>query len=174
VDAPLQGPDALIRPWKRATILASLIAAIELVVLLIAGVALLAKPVAHMVQRQAEVRAFTPVHPAAAKHVAAPKVEQTPKRARSQVHVLVLNGNGRHGAAATAASRLSVHGYPIAGTANAPRGDYATTVVMYRNGYRLEAVRLAHDMHIKVVGPIDGLRPKQLMGAQVAVLLGHG
>ena len=173
MDTPLAAPDALIRPWRRATIVASLIAAVELVVLVVAGFALLAKPLAHAMRKQAEVRAFAPAKHEA-KKVVAPVVHAAPKRTRFQTGVLVLNGNGRSGAASEAASRLRNFGYSISGTGNAPRTDYASTVVMFRTGYRGEALRLARDLHLKVVGPLDGLRPKQLLGAQVAVVLGVG
>ena len=52
------------------------------------------------------------------------------------------------------------------------RTDYATTVVMYRPGFRGEGLRLAHDLHLKVVGPLDGLKPAAMHGAQLVVLLG--
>ena len=45
---------------------------------------------------------------------------------------------------------------------------------MFRSGYRGEAQRVARDLHLKVVGPLDGLKPKQLLGGQVAVVLGVG
>lgn len=174
MDAPLPAPD-LIRPWKRATIVATLIAALELVALCGAGFVLLAKPLSHAIARQAETAALAP--PAKKHHAAAAatvKVEAAPKLTRFQTHVYVLNGNGRSGAASDAAQRLSNVGYSIAGTGNAPRNDYASTVVMYRGGFRPEALRLARDLHLKVVGPLDGLKPKQLMGAQIAVVLGVG
>jgi hypothetical protein len=173
VDAPLAAPDALIRPWRRATIAASLIAAVELVVLLVAGFALVAKPLSHAMQRQAQVHAFAPAKHAA-KKIAAPVVHAAPKLTRFQTDVLVLNGNGRAGAASDAAARLRNFGYTITGTGNAPRTDYASTAVMFRPGFRGEALRLARDLHLKVVGPLDGLKPRQLLGAQVAVVLGVG
>lgn len=173
MDAPLTAPDSLIRPWRRATIVASMIAALELVALLVLAFALLAKPLAHAVQSHAEKTAFAPAK-ADVKKVVAPSVEAAPKLTRFQTHVLVLNGNGRSGAASEAASRLSDVGYSIAGTGNAPRTDYASTVVMYRPGFRAEGLRLARDLHLKVVGPLDGLHPKQLMGAQIAIVLGVG
>ena len=43
---------------------------------------------------------------------------------------------------------------------------------MYRRGYRGDALRLAHDLHVKVVGPLDGMKPAALHGGQLAVLLG--
>jgi hypothetical protein len=55
---------------------------------------------------------------------------------------------------------------------NAPRGGYGRSVVMYRMGRRPEALRLAHELGIRVVSPLDGLRPKDLLGAQVAVVVG--
>jgi hypothetical protein len=173
MDAPFPAPDALIRPWRRATILATLIAAVELVALCAAGFALLAKPLTHALTQQAQARAFTPVRKAAAKPVGT-QVEAAPTLSRFQTHVYVMNGNGRSGAASDAASRLSTHGYSIAGTGNAPRADYASTVVMYKSGFRPEALRLARDLHFRVVGPLDGLKPRQLMGAQIAVVLGVG
>src|SRR5205085_839467 len=62
VDAPLEASDALIRPWRTATLVASLVAAVELVLLLAAAFLLLAKPLSHAMQRHAEATAFTPTH----------------------------------------------------------------------------------------------------------------
>jgi hypothetical protein len=44
---------------------------------------------------------------------------------------------------------------------------------MYRGRFRPEAVRLAHDMRIRVVGPLDGLRRVALGRAQLAVVVGR-
>ena len=70
MDAPLSAPDALIRPWRTATLVASLVAAIELVLLLGAGFLLFAKPLAHAMQKHAAATAFAP----AKKHTSAPRV----------------------------------------------------------------------------------------------------
>ena len=86
--------------------------------------------------------------------------------------VVVLNGNGRQGAAAAAASRASREGDRIGLVANAPSHDYATSLVMYRRGFEGEAQRLARDLGVKVVGPLDGVRPNQLHGAQAVLILG--
>ena len=172
MDAPLPAPDALIRPWRTATLVASLVAAIELVLLLVAAVLLLAKPLSHAMERQAEAAAFkapkkyAPVVKRVKQHVAPPRLT------RDETKVWVLNGNGRSGAAGAEASKLSAVGYRIRGTANAKRSDYATTVVMYRPGYQGDAKRLARDLKLKVVGPLDGLAPSALHGAQLVVLLG--
>lgn len=173
MDAPLPTPDALVRPWRTATLVASLVAAVELVLLVGAGVLLLAKPLAHMMKRHAETAAFAP----AKKHVATPvhRVHvKVPAARLSRAHtgVLVLNGNGRAGAASAEAARLQGLGYVIRGKGNAKRQDYATTVVMYRKGFAGEAQRLARDLHVRIVGPLDGLAPSALHGGQLAVVLG--
>lgn len=143
--------------------------------LLVAAFLLLAKPLAHAMQQRAAASVFAP----ATTHRPKPLVhERTPAAkptlSRSRTGVLVLNGNGRAGAAGQAAATLRGLGYRIRGVTNAKRQDYATTVVMYRTGYRPEAVRLAHDLHAQVVGPLDGLRPAALHGGQIAVVLGAG
>jgi len=172
VDAPLEAPEALIRPWRTATIAASLVAAVELVLLLGAAFLLPAKPLSHAMQRHAAKTAFAP----AAKHARPVLPKQAPiglpKLLRSETKVYVLNGNGRNGAASAAASRLEDRGYRIPGTGNAKRQDYATTVVMYKRGFHAEGARLARDMHVKIVGPLDGLDPATLNGAQLAIVLG--
>jgi hypothetical protein len=172
VDAPLSAPDALIRPWRTATLVASLVAAIELVLLLAAAVLLLAKPFAHAMQRHAQSAAFAPVK----KHTVAPVKKRAPvaapKLLRSETGVFVFNGNGRAHAASDAATRLSDKNYAVSGTGNATRQDYATTVIMYRKGFQAEGVRLAHDLHVKVVGPLDGVASSALHGAQLALVLG--
>jgi hypothetical protein len=43
---------------------------------------------------------------------------------------------------------------------------------MFRPGYRPEAVRLAADLKLKIVGPLDGLRGSDLLGAHVALIVG--
>src|ERR1700760_3795180 len=121
--------------WRRATIVATTVAALELVALLGVGALVLAKPLAHAIRHHAAAVATQP----AAKHAAAPlphpaPAPAKPKLARHQTRVLVLNGNGRAGVAHTEATKLSTLGYRIAGAANAKRQDYATTVVMYAPG----------------------------------------
>jgi hypothetical protein len=174
VDAPLPTTDALIRPWRTATVVASLVAAVELILLVGAAFLLLAKPLAHAVRNHAEAAALAPAKktpkPAVVHHKVA-KVGK-PKLSRAHTGVLVLNGNGLTGAASTAAARLSGLGYRISAKGNAKRQDYATTVVMYRRGYEPEGLRLAHDLHVHVVGPLDGLATSALHGGQLAVVLG--
>jgi hypothetical protein len=175
VDAPLPTTDALIRPWRTATVVASLVAAVELVLLVGAAFLLLAKPLAHAVRHHAEAAALAPakktaVKPAVLHHKVA-KVGK-PKLSRARTSVLVLNGNGRAGAASSEAATLAGLGYRISAKGNAKRQDYATTVVMYRRGYEAEGRRLARDLHVNVVGPLDGLATSALHGGQLAVVLG--
>jgi hypothetical protein len=91
---------------------------------------------------------------------------------RSDTSVLVLNGNGIAGAAAAAASRVRARGYSVTGTGNAAQ-SYGQSVVMYRPGRRPEAKRLGADLGIRLVGPLDGIKLRGLLGAQVVVVLGN-
>jgi hypothetical protein len=174
VDAPLPSPDALVRPWRTATLVASLVAAIELVLLIGAAVMLLAKPLAHAVQRHAEAAALAPTVPTKTKPLVVHKIKKVPpaKHTRSHTGVFVLNGNGRTGAASSEAATLSGLGYHVPGKGNAKRQDYATTVVMFRRGWEAEGRRLASDLHVKIVGPLDGMSSSSLHGAQLVVVLG--
>ena len=95
-----------------------------------------------------------------------------PLRARSQVRVLVLNGNGHQGAAHTEAAHLQGLGYPIGGAANATRHDYARSMVMFVPGWQKEAQRLARETGIRLVAPVDGITSATLKGSRVVVLLG--
>lgn len=156
-------------PWRRATIVVSGVAAIELAILVAIGLPMLGSAVADNVRTAAEERVLAP----APKPAPAKTEESTaPPLARADTSVVVLNGNGRTGAAGAAADRVHELGYLVAGTGNAGRSDYARTIVMYRPGRKAEAQRLAKDVGAKVVGPLDGLRLRDLMGAQVAVILG--
>jgi hypothetical protein len=177
VDAPLPAPpDSLVRSWKTATIVASLVAAVELVLLLGAALLLLAKPLSHAMQRHAAAAAAAPP---AAKHVKAATVKKV-KRVhvpaarllRSKTGVIVLNGNGRNGAAGSAAAQLESLHYRVRSTGNAKRQNYASSVVMYRRGYEGEGARLARDLHVKIVGPLDGLSTSALHGGQLALVVG--
>lgn len=173
MDHPIPSPDVLIRPWRTATLVASLVAALELVALVGIGLVVLAKPLAKSVAAAAENKALAPITPA--RHTTpkqAPLAE--PKLPRARISVLVLNGGGVSGAAAAESARISGVGYRIAAVGNAPKSDYTRTLVMYRKGFAPEAARLAQDLHVKIVGPLDGLRPAQLAGAHVAVIVGAG
>jgi LytR cell envelope-related transcriptional attenuator len=151
-------------PWKTATIVAGAVAAIELVLLIVLGVALLGNSVGDRVRESA----------AATMASATPKAttDGKPRLTRPETSVLVLNGNGRTGAAAEASDRVRAYGYGVGGVGNAPHTGYPQNVVMYRPGYRPEALRFARDLGLGGVAPLDGLRLKELMGAHVVLILG--
>jgi hypothetical protein len=173
VDAPLLSSHELVRPWKRATIAAGTIAAAELVLLIGAAALLFAKPVAHAIQHHAiatATKAPTKQLQTAIRQMNAPAGKAAV--ARGHLKIMVFNGNGLSGAAGSAAGNLQGLGYKISGTANAKRQDYATSVVMYKPGFRSEGMRLARDLHVKVVGPLDGISSQALHGGELAVIVG--
>jgi LytR cell envelope-related transcriptional attenuator len=146
--------------WPAATLVASVVAALVLVLLLIIAVAMLSSVGSADAKRSAQTRR-APSHP-------------EPKRAtltRAQTSVLVLNGNGITGAAAAEASRVRARGYKVSGTGNAAQ-THGRSVILYRPGHRPEALRLARDEGISLVGPLDGITPRQLHGAHVVIVLG--
>jgi hypothetical protein len=167
VDHPLTAFDT-VRPWRTATLVAVAVAAIELVLLVIVGGTLFAR---HATVPAAPVRAHATRAAAPVVH-ATPRKHMTPHLARHQVGVLVLNGNGRHGAASSAAAKVRSHGYPIRSVGNAQRMDYTRSIVMYRPGFEAEGRRLGRDLGIAIVGPLDGLRTGQLHGAKAVLVVG--
>ena len=160
-------PLDLAHPWRTRAIIAGAVAAVELLVLLVAGIVLVAQPLSRQMHRQAIATALAPAAPA--KRAAQP---EQPNLTRAETDVLVLNGNGRAGAAGAEAARVRGLGYMVSGVGNATRTGYGRSVVMYRHGFRPEAVRLAHDAKIPIVTPLDGMRPSQLMGAHLALVIG--
>ncbi|MBA3364720.1 MAG: LytR C-terminal domain-containing protein [Actinobacteria bacterium] len=168
VEHSLSRVETPVAPWRTATLVASAIAALELVVLVIAAVALLEQPV----QKAAKARVFAPVKVTKSPPIG-PTRGDVARLSREQTSVIVLNGNGRTGAAATAADRVRARGYKIGTVGNAKRSDYSRTLVMYRRGHRGEAARLARDLRIKVIGPLDGISRRDLFGAHVALVVGN-
>ena len=167
--------DALVRPWRTATIVASLIAAVELVLIAVLAIALFGQPLLGWAQGATD-RAAAPAkkraQARAEQRVQPPAAPAEPKLARRETSVLVLNGNGIAGAAASTGALVREKGYVVAAVGNAARSDYRRSVVMYRPGYAPEAARFARDLGVKIVSPLDGLRLKNLVGAHVAVVLG--
>ena len=139
MDHPLTAFDT-VRPWRTATLVAVAVAALELVLLIIVGGTLFAR---HATSAHATpVRAHAAARPAPARlHVMKAKPAAL-HLTRGQVSVLILNGNGRHGAASAAAARVHGHGYPIRAVGNAQRMDYTRSIVMFRPGFEAEGRRL--------------------------------
>ena len=172
MDVSFHHDERLIRPWRTAALVAAAVAAVELLVLVVVGGALIAKPstgtAARPVAKTAAAGTSRKPAPVKIHRTAAPAAHL----ARGKVTVLVLNGNGRQGAAASTASRVSHRGYRIGGVANAPRSDFTRSLVMYRRGFEGEGRRLGRDLGIRIVGPLDGLRASQLHGAHAVVVVG--
>jgi hypothetical protein len=155
-------------PWRTATLVVGVLAALELVALIAIGAVRLAP------SHHATVVKHTPqpVHRTAPAPQVAPAPPAVPLRPRAHVKVLVLNGNGVAGAASTEAQHLELEGYRIGGATNAQRHDYAQSMVMYVPGWVKEARRLAQDAGVRMVAPLDGLRGAQLKGSTIVLLLG--
>lgn len=162
MDYPLQT-----NRWRTRALLFAAIATIELLALVGVGSIAAARLLAGEVETAARERELP------TRHTPKPTAPDRPVLERTETSVVVLNGNGISGAAGEAAGRLRTLTYVVAGAGNAPRTDYAKTIVEYRAGYEREAKRLAADVGVKLVGPLDGLRAKDLMGAHVALVLGR-
>jgi hypothetical protein len=176
VDSTVIPSYELVRPWRRATLVAGSVAAVEFVLLIVIGAFVLAHPLSNLLGARSHPAAAASAAKAAAARTAHPlRVAVAPQlrlQPRDRLRILVLNGNGRNGAAAGAAAALRHLGYRIAGAANAARQDYAASLVMYRPGYRADGLRLARDLGVKIVGPLDGMRLGALDGGQLTVILG--
>ncbi len=169
-------------PWRTAAVVAAGVAAVELFILVIVGVAFGAKLMSDHAQK-AVISATTAAKSAASTPTGGKTEAQTGKATktnaapvahltRNKTSVVVLNGNGTPGAAAVSADRLRRFHYIIAATGNAPRSDFQRSLVMYRKGYEGEAIRLAHDLHLRRVTPLDGMKLSDLQGAHLALIIG--
>lgn len=153
--------------WRTATLVVTVVAALEFVVLAGGALVLLGHPLSRHLRPTAAAAAAAPRPHATARPTAADA-----KLARSETSVMVLNGNGRAGAASAAADRVRALAYLVGTVGNANRSDYTHTLVMYRPGYAGEAARLASDLHVRVVSPLDGMRPAQLSGSHLVLIVG--
>jgi hypothetical protein len=152
--------EALVEPWRKATLIAVGVALVEF--------ALVVALVVTLVGSSDSAPAATP-----AKHAVAKRPHATKVLAREKTRVLILNGNGRAGAAADEAEIVRSMRYRVAGVGNATRSDYGKSTVLYPPGREREAHRLARDLNIPLVGPLDGMKRSKLHGATVALILGQ-
>jgi hypothetical protein len=163
VDHALPIPQDPVRLWRKAAFVMTAIAAAELLVLLGIGAYLVLRPAA-------SARASSSIG------TAARTTRHRPARPtllpRGRTRVLVLNGNGQTGAAATEAEAVKARGYRISGVGNAPRPTTGPSLVMYRPGFSVAAKRLARDTGIGIVSALDGLRPGMLHRAQLVIVIG--
>jgi uncharacterized protein (UPF0333 family) len=166
-------------PWRSTALVASGVAALELLVLVVLAFAIIVKPLltedspasaASAKKAAAKATTASAKTPAAA---AAPAKSTHPPLARTKTRVLVLNGNGQSGAASEKAAWIMTRGYPIAATANAPRSDFARSLVMFTAGHEAEARRFGKDFNVSRVIPLDGLKRRNLQGAAVVLVIGR-
>ena len=169
----LERVELAVRPWRTATLVVAAVAAVELVLLVVIGGALLARSEPAAPAAKARATKAVAAKASATKATAARRpVAAQAALPRRNVKVVVLNGNGRTGAAAAAASRVSHRGYRLGVVGNAPSHDYPRSIVMYRTGFAAEGRRLARDLGVPIVSPLDGIRPRQLAGAHAVLILG--
>ena len=153
-----------VRPWRTAAIVATGVAALELLALIAAGTVLLGRSVvSHGARAAAKPAASRPATTTPSRHPSLP---------RAKTRIVVLNGNGKAGAAAAEASTLRARGYRISAVGNAQRATQGPTLIMYRPGFAAEGQRLARDTGIRVVTALDGMQPSSLRRAQLVVVLG--
>jgi hypothetical protein len=139
---------ALVRPWRTAAYVAVAVAAVELLLLLSSAAALTGFVRSHRARGARPGAA--PIDTTQAEASPSHKTAPVAKRPRSKTVVLVLNGNGRTGAAASAASRVQSRGYKIGEVTNAPE-LVPRSIVMYKPGFAGEGRRLGQDLGVKLM-----------------------
>jgi hypothetical protein len=158
-------PFETVRPWRTAALVATGIAAAELLMLIVAGTIV----IGHSATTHGARGATTPV----ARTPAAAKPTRAAALPRAKTRVVVLNANGEQGAAAAEADAIRARGYKISAVGNAARSSQGPTLVMYRPGFAAEGRRLARDAGIRVVTALDGLSPSSLHRGQLVIVLGR-
>jgi hypothetical protein len=154
-----------IRPWRRATIAVSAVATVELIALAAIGLFVFGNPLSSHLRASAAAASTPRVRTAHSLPAKKPELD------RAETSVMVLNGGGVSGAAHTAADTVTAHGYLLGQVGNAA-GVTPRTLIMYRPGYAAEGKRLGQDLHVRIVRPLDGMHPAQLLGAHLVLILG--
>jgi hypothetical protein len=166
-----------VSPWRTAAIVAAAIAAVELFILVLGGVVVGAKLMTDkaetiVAQTQASRSEWSPAAASGGMTTKTRKGAPIAELSRARTSVIVLNGNGVPAAAAVGSERVRKLHYIIAGTGNAPRSDFQRSVIMFRPGFEGEAGRLAKDLNVKRVIPLDGFTKRDLRGAHLAFVVG--
>jgi hypothetical protein len=169
----------LVRPWRRATLVAAGVAGLELVLLIILALVLAGRSLLPDVHSAAAARKAPATKHSSVARPAAAKPKPRPPHAgrvlpRAKTGVVVLNGNGISGAAAETAAVVRARGYVVTDTRNAPRSGYPTWRLMTAPGYVAEAKRFARDLDFPLsrIGPLDGMTPRGLHGAKLVLIIG--
>jgi LytR cell envelope-related transcriptional attenuator len=87
------------------------------------------------------------------------------------VEVAVLNGTSAPGLAAKVGDDVRVNGFKL-GTVTNSRDQFDQTVVMYERGQQRAAKKVAHDLGVKPVQPIDRQTEQTAGSADVVVIAG--
>jgi hypothetical protein len=87
------------------------------------------------------------------------------------VEVAVFNGTSAPGLAAKVGDDVRVNGFRL-GTVTNSRDQFDQTVVMYEPGQQRAAKKVAHDLGVKPVQPIDRQTEQAAGGANVVVIAG--
>jgi hypothetical protein len=166
-----------ITPWRTAAVVAVGVAAVEFFILIVVGLVFGAKLMTDkaetIIAQTHETRSESAPSATDGNTPAQPRATAAAAELpRSRTSVIVLNGNGIPAAAAIASEKVRKFHYIIAGTGNAPRTDFQRSLVMFRPGFEGEAKRLAKDLKVKRVAPLDGVRKRDLRGAHIAYIVG--
>ena len=169
-----------LQPWRAAALVATGIAAVELFLLLLIGFVLGARAFSDKTETATIAAIKREVPQAAQTQAAETKPAESEKKKkqeptilpRGRTSVIVLNGNGIPGAAAVNADKAHSLHYVVTATGNAPSTGFARSMVMFRPGFKPAAQRLAKDMGVKAVTPLDGISKGDLQGAQLALIIG--
>jgi type II secretory pathway pseudopilin PulG len=163
------------QPWRTAALIAAGVAAVELCLLAVVALVMAGDFFSGQVDKATDPAAVTRAAVAREQQRAAAAGKEKrvkPPLARSDTSVLVLNGNGVTGAASLQAQLVQAKRYRITGTGDAPHRNFLRSAIMYRPGFVREARRLARDFRIATVTPLDGLRPRDLQGAHLTLIVG--
>lgn len=87
------------------------------------------------------------------------------------ITVAVLNGTSVPSLGAKVASDVQVNNFKL-GTVTVSRKQYDQTIVMYETNQKNAADKVAHDLGVEVVQPIDRQTQKEAGGADVVVIAG--
>jgi LytR cell envelope-related transcriptional attenuator len=165
METSLTPVETLVRPWRTATLVAVGVAVVEAALVIALVVTLLSSADGNAATTAAKAAPTTKL---AAAKPAKPKILP-----RTRTSILILNGNGRTGAAAAEADVVRSLRYKVAAVGNAGRSDYGRSAVLYTAGHVKEARRLARDLGITIVGPLDGISPRRMGHATAAIILGR-
>jgi LytR cell envelope-related transcriptional attenuator len=165
------------QPWRSAAFIAAAVATVELAILLVVGIYFFGNFFADEVDKASDpvtvARAAVERGGSDGTGQSGGDKPEEPILKRERTSVLVLNGNGITGAASAAAEAVRARRYVIAGTGDAPRTDFPRSLIMYRPGFVREARRLAREVGVRRVTPLDGFRTRELQGAHVALIVGR-